>query len=43
MKFELEVVKFNATDVITASGNGGAPVCCDFGCGTDLADLAGNI
>ena len=27
MKAILEVVKFNVNDVVTTSGNGGAPVC----------------
>lgn len=39
MKALCEIVKL--VDVITTSGEG--TTCCDFGCGTDLADLSGNI
>lgn len=39
MKAYLEIVKLDVTDVVTASAGG---VCCDFGCPTDLAQIAGD-
>lgn len=35
MKFELDVLKFNADVVVTSE-------CCDMGCPTDLDQLQGN-
>lgn len=39
MKAYLEIVKLDVTDVVTASTGG---ECCDWGCGTDIDQIAGN-